>query len=297
MPFAYKRATISGNVAGTEGTSKLIQEIKDVAVNQMGWTLYDDRTDQRSTNHKLVLSSNGEDGTYPTFYMVITSGNTTGTAAQNTVLFQVATAWDTTIHRVPASGIVVPVASGVQILATSTNTQYTAWISGDKDAIHVITKVSTTYDSTAVGHVKPFYSPALHPYPLFVNGDATTTTVITDAVTTRLIAGNPPRAFTTGSDAQFMGMAVFTNANQPYIAAVNPAITSIYMAMPLLVGPNTVAEGKDFLGIAPGIWQGAGSNAGMLNEAILTMSGTDGVVQQYIAFLISTTASLIVRRS
>lgn len=299
MSFGYKQVTISGNAPGVEGMSRLIQEIKDVAVNQMGWTIHDDSTNQPSTNHKLILSSNGETNSYPTFYAVLGSGSSTGTAGQDTIMAQMATAWNASLHRVPASGVIVPVASGVMLLGGDSNGVFNAWISGNKDSINVITRVgASTYDNIMFGRASSFHSTSIHPYPLFVNADSNASTLIAGSPNVRVIARNPPEAFTNGAEGEALDMDSFATSNQPYDSTISGGVQSVYAAVPMfLTVDDTAPARKEVLGVIPNTWTGAGSSMGMLNESILTMSGTDGTVQTYIAFNVNTLISLIIRRS
>ena len=81
MPFNFKEFTISGSRGDTEGTAKFIQEAKGF-LEDAGWTTFDDQTAEVGGAHKLIMSSTGEDGSLPTFYIVLISGAGADTTAQ-----------------------------------------------------------------------------------------------------------------------------------------------------------------------------------------------------------------------
>lgn len=113
MAFAFRQVTISGHRNDTEGTSKAINEITDVLVNEMGWGLEEDRRSQAGNaavnlTHKVVFKSNGgEFSDQPNWYFTLTSG-TAAPAGTDRIGFQMCTAYNTATHDTNASGVETP---------------------------------------------------------------------------------------------------------------------------------------------------------------------------------------------
>jgi hypothetical protein len=296
MTFGYQELTISGSRADTEGTVEFIRNLKTFMLDR-GWTTTEDRTDQagHADGHtRLVMQSNGEAGEYPTFYMVVISGSS-ATPATNLTYFQMATAYDTGAHEVPASGVLTdefPV--GVSFLNTRSQEDYYVWMSGDSEALAIVTRQSpSTYDSILIGRANSFMSVADNPYPLYLISLATAAITTADAGTRmRGVGGNPP-ARHGSSEMESLAYSVATN-NQPY--QLGPA-HSIYFAGPLLlVYDDGSPVRKGAFGTVRNAWDGVGTAAGLLQEGRLTASGTSGV-QTYRVFTGSTTHSLIMRET
>lgn len=292
MVFVYRNFTVSGTRPDTEGTSKFIQEAKSF-LEAAGWTTVDDRTAQPGADHKLVMSSQGEESTYPTFYMILTSGLGTATAGQSDTSFQVATDWNVGSHSVPADGVVSPIAVGnPSYVSTYSQQDWEVWMSGDSEGVVFVTRQSATYDSIAAGRLNQFSSVEEDPYPLYINGSISALITVENATYLRGIAGNPPQALGANSEAEIKTFA-FASTNQPYQLG---SVTSIYLAAPLVLYWDDLSPiRKGLVGTLRNAWAGAGSNAGMLEEGTLVASGTFGK-QVYRAFLSGTTDSLIIRQ-
>ena len=293
MTFGFKTFVVSGTRPDTEGASKLVQELTGFMVSDLGWVLEDDQSDQAGADHFIVVRSNGEEGTYPTFFMQVSSG--TGTSAslnQDVANVAPATAWDSAAHAVPSSGVSALVAnSGPMDVDSNGNTQI--WISGDSEGVVVITKRESTdtYDSLFFGRANPVLPVDQNPYPLYTAGAAGAAINVTSSQP-RGIGGQPPVAFTSigDLDALVVGLA---STNQPYNLGT---ATSIFAAVPIVLVYNDTTPEPDLKGVmgtARSVWAGAGSSEGMLQASELTASGTFGK-QVYKAFTL-TSASIIIR--
>lgn len=299
MTFQYKEFTVSGTRPEVEGVSKFIQEARQF-LEDAGWTLTEDRTNQpgsASVDTRLVMQSNGEESSYPTFYMIIGSG-TNASPGSNRTSFSMATAYDTTAHDVPGSGVATPVTLGTDvILNTQSEDDFYVWMSGDSEGVVFVTRQGTsTYDSVVIGRMNSFWAVELDPYPLIALG-GTSSTIIADSVSTRTIYGNPPQSLDTNNQSEALSIA-FTNFNSPYNAAGDiSAPEGIFLAVPLVFTLDAT-DIRGVQGTARNAWVSSGSSTtpGMLNEGRLTASGTFGV-QVYRSFIESTTRSLIIRES
>lgn len=297
MPFGFKTFVVSGTRSDTEGASKLVQELSTFMVS-VGWTVTDDRTDQPGISHKMVLQSNGEDSNFPTYYMIVHSGNSaTPTADQDTINILPATAYDVGAHAVPASGVEVPNNNNIAPIDVDSNGNTDIWMSGDSEGVAIVTKKQggNVYDSTFFGRANSVRTVEENPYPLYtagVNGiavDPTPTAV-------KGIGGQPPQLFTGSSDIVALAYSFATN-DAPYNIG---AATSIYFASPIVLVHGDTTGGvppdlhrRGIIGTARNVWVSAGSNQSLLQASKLTASGTFGK-QVYQAF--TTTAESLVMR-
>ena len=295
MSFGYQELTISGSVEGHEGTIEFIRNLKTFMLD-IGWTLTEDRTDQPGSSDgdtRLVMQSNGEAGEYPTFYMVVVSGSS-ATPASNFTWFQLSTAYDTGNHEVPASGVATEnFPSGHGFLNTRSQEDYAVWMSGDSEALAIVTRQSpTTYDSILIGRANSFMSTADNPFPLYYISRNTAVILTVDAGTyMRGIGGNPPQFF--GSADMVSYAYPIASANQPYQLG---SAESIYFASPIIMAYRDISPlRKGVIGTVGSGWHGVGTSTGLYKEGRLTASGTSGV-QTYRVFP-TTSYSLIMRET
>ena len=299
MPFSFRQVTISGATEGNEGTIMFVRELKNF-MEEAGWTTTEDRTTEPGHvdgNTNIVMQSNGESGDYPTFYMVAVSGGS-ATAGQDYTYFRMTTAWDTAAHTMPASGVATnSFTTTMARLNTLSQEDYEVWMSGDAEALAIVTRQSpSTYDSVCIGRANSFMTTADNPFPLYLLSGSTSAVLIEDTTgaSTRLIGGNPPFAFDSGNNTKTYQYTGISNNNQPYKVG---AADSIFLALPaFLVYTEDIPSKQGILGTIRNAWRGAGTASDMYMEGILTASGTSGV-QTYQAFTVSTTTSLIIRRS
>jgi hypothetical protein len=285
MSFVYQNITISGARVDTEGASKFIQEASSF-LQDAGWQLIDDRSAQAgsatpSLTHKLVFSSNGEAGNYPTFYLTVFSG-TAALAGSSLVTFLMSTAYDTAAHDVPSSGVSSS-ANNIQdsnvTLNTPSEANFEVWMSGDSEGVVFITRQTATYDSVCLGRANSFSTVQENSFPLYINGVSSSSIVVSNA-NVRGVGGNPPRAFNAGNEISAETTA-FASTNQPYDLSTT---TSIFLATPIvLMYDDTTPIRKGAAGTIRNAWATAGTNAGVLSEGRLTASGTSGV-QTYRVF-------------
>lgn len=292
MTFAYRQVTISGHRIGTEGTSKAINEIVDVMVNGMGWVLEDDRRNQAgsatlSATHKVALRSNlGESGDQPQWHVVLTSG-TAAAAPSDAIGCQISTAYDTTAHDVPGSGIETPTDHTSQLIATDSDGQFILWISGNKDGVVLVTHEQGQFNWLTFGRTQHFLSNNLEPYGLYVVSQASINPTIGNVPG---IAGEPPQAFAVG-EGQFLSYTLATTNQPQYNLGEREAI---FTAFPVIFAVNDgTPVRKGAIGIASNFWSAVTENAGIISPTEFVVSGTS---ERYMAFG-GPTATLVVRKS
>ncbi len=293
MTFVYKELTVSGSRADTEGTAKFIQEAK-LFLEEAGWTTFDDQSTAVAGSHLITFSSNGEEDTFPTFYIVLNSG-TTAAQNSNTVSLQVATNWDAGAHD-EGSGVIAPTAKITQAaIEGDSNGDFNLWMSGDSQGVVFVTRnLSTQYDSVCIGRANQFHTLADDTHPLYINGGTGAGIIVENTVNVRGIVGNPPRSLNDSSEGEIQSIA-FATANQPYNLG---SVTSVFFAQPLIFTADDASPiRKGYIGTLRNAWGGAGTSAGMLQEGTLIASGTDFGEQVYRAFTVSTVDSLIIRQS
>ncbi len=296
MSFQYQNFTISGSREELEGTSEFVTKAKEF-LELAGWVTEDDRRTQPGSatdadTHKIVMKSDGEDNSLPTFYLTIASG-TAAAPGSNVSSFMMSTGYDVGTHDVLPADSKIPASLGVsEFLNTRTSQDYEVWMSGDSEGVAFITRRVSTYGSVSIGRCNQFSSTSQDPHPLYINAGGST--IRTTNTSLRLIAGNPPQVVTAGSEAETLGIS-FAAGNQPYTGS-HTSVTSIFLAVPFVVTfDDTNPQRKGVIGTVRNAWMGPGTNTGMLQEGTLTASGSFGV-QVYRAFTLSTT-SLIIRQS
>lgn len=291
MPFYYKEVTVSGATAGLEGTSLLIQEIKDALVNEMGWNLTEDRSAEAGTGHKVILQSNGESGTDSTFYLVLTSGTT------DEIGIQSATFWDTGTHTV-GSGVASPANDTTVTLETDEDADYTAWISGDRDSVVLLTLVSTSYDATYAGRIIQFTDPTQDHFPVYTVGGATASV---DPLTNNSNATHSFKDGTTiivgtrGSWEGFYTSPLGTDSSPTNIFGQ----TEAYIALPIFVGVrDTINDFRSIRGVAANVWTTIGPNAtgSTLTQQDEILAG-DGKTYQVFFDSAASQRTLVIRKS
>jgi hypothetical protein len=293
MSFAYRQVTISGHRIGTEGTSKALNEIVDVMVNQMGWVLNDDRRAQAGnasiiTTHKVALRSNlGESGDQPQWHVVLTSG-VAAAVQDNSIGCQISTAYDTAAHDVPGTGIETPADHTNQALNTDSDAQFILWISGNKDGVVLVTQEQGQFNWMSFGRSQHFLANNLEPYGLYlVSGNATANPNVTQVPS---IAGQPPQQFL-ATEAGFIDYPLATTNQPQYSLGETEAI---FTAFPLIHVVNDSAPvRKGAIGICNNFWSAVSDNAGIISPTEFVVSGTG---ERYMAFG-STTATLLIRKS
>lgn len=299
MPFTYSHVIVSGTNSGVEGVAQFIQLARPF-LESAGWTMVDDRTAQAGSatlanTHKMVFSSRGESGAEPTFYMTIVSGTGAG-PANNQASFVVHTAYDVGTHALPASGVasstVANASAALQVRSTDSVTE--VWMSGDADGVTFVTKRITavpTFDSQTIAKVKSFYGSAVEPYGIFLLGSSTIA-LQTSTIALYGVANEPPLSIDNSTLLANAVSPTLPAAAQPYNTGV---ADSIYFAMPIVVVLGSANKQQGAVGVIPSLWEGTSTTGGMLNEGILTASGSGGV-QTYKVFSDST-KSLIIRRT
>ncbi|MBD3260424.1 MAG: hypothetical protein GF334_01880 [Candidatus Altiarchaeales archaeon] len=312
MVFTFRQVIVSGTQEGVEGVSAALQEL-NTFMQDAGWSLVDDRsaepgTNIDSTHHKIVWSSNGEQGNYPTFFVTAYSGTGTPTDSSR-ISIDVHSAYDVGTHTFPASGVrsastnltgIGSTQSAVQVRSQDDNTEL--YISGDSEMVALVTRktidnsAGTTMDSICFGRFNSFMSVNENPYPLLVNGDSTVGggVVTTNFNSVRGIGGNPPAGFNQNNDMEVLAHQ-FTSNQQPYdLGSAN----DVWVALPFLVTYDDTSPipRSGIAGTVRNAWVGAESFI-LNNLSILTASGTFGV-QKYQAFnheTFSNVSSLIIR--
>lgn len=296
MVFTFRKVVVSGTQEGVEGASAAIQEL-NTFMQDAGWTLVDDRsaesaTGTDSTHHKIVWSSNGEQGNYPTFYVTAYSG-INSVIDNDRVSFDVHTAYDVGTHTFPASGVraadsgltgIAGNATSVQVRSQDDDTEL--YISGDSEMVHFVTRkaidnsASNTMDSISFGRFNSFMPVDENPYPLLVNSDGTLGGgVVVRNFNARGVGGNPPTGFNTGGDMEVLDYGLADN-NHPYnLGSAN----DIWLALPLLVTyDETTVPRSGIAGTIRNGWIGAEADV-LDNLSVLTASGSFGS-QKYQSF-------------
>lgn len=293
MTFAYRQVTISGHRNGTEGTSKALNEIVDVMVNGMGWVLEDDRRNQAgsatlSATHKVALRSNlGESGDQPQWHVVLTSG-IAAAAPSDFIGCQISTAYDTTAHDVPGTGIETPTDHTSVRIDTDADGQFVLWISGNKDGVVLVTHEQGQFNWLTFGRTQHFLTTSLEPYGIYTVSASTSINPTIGNVAG--IAGEPPQSFTT-TEGLFLSYTL-SSTNQPqYNLGEREAI---FTAFPVIFAVNDVSPvRKGAIGICPNFWSAVTENAGIISPTEFVVSGTS---ERYMAFG-GTTATLVIRKS
>jgi len=297
MSFAFREVTISGSKLGVEGISTALNEITDVLVNEMGWVLEDDRRTQAgSTNvtltHKVVFRNNGgESGTENSWYFTLTSG-TAAAPGNNNVGFQLTDSYDTVTHDTSSSGVETPIAHTTSpVITLDSNGIFNLWISGDKDGIVIINNRENVYGVFSVGKSKTFLDSISEPQGLY-SFTSTSNTATTTTTNVRVIAGNPPEAFTSTSETELLAVTMGTN-NQPRFGLGQ--IDAIFTLLPLtLTVDDSSPTRRGFIGLARNIWVVAPTTVGWIKESLITISGSN---QTYLAFPHTTTGGSAIRKT
>ncbi len=293
MSFSFREVTISGLRNDTEGTSQAINEITDVLVNEMGWVLEDDRRTQAGNSdvtltHKVVFKNDtGESGTDSNWYFTITSG-TTASLNQNTLGFQMHSAYDVGTHDTAATGVENPVLHSTLTLATDSNGNFNLWVSGDKDSVVFVTNQINTYGHMTVGKSKGFLDDTIEPFGLYIAGVANTTATSTQV---RSIVSNPPIALANANEGEFLSIALTTTNEPRQGLGQDEAIFTFFPMVHMVDDASPVRKGA--IGMVRNMWVGVSSNAGWIKESLITISGSS---QTYLGFP-ETTNSLVIRRS
>jgi len=299
MVFRYEHFTISGSRSEVAGASQFVTKAKEF-LEAAGWTTVDDRRTQPGSatdadTHKVVLSSDGEDGSLPTYYMTMASGTSSETNAVD-VSFMMSTGYDVGTHDVLSSDAKIPSALGVSDqLNVIAQSDYDVWMSGDTEGVVFVTRVASVYDSIVIGRCNQFTTEDQDPYPLYIVSSTANSPETADP-SSQLIAGNPPIPTVGSNQADTLNIGL-GSGRQPY-SGDHTSVTSIFLAAPIVMTWDRATAGsirKGIVGTVRNAWKGTGTTAGMLAEGTLTASGTFGV-QIYRAFP-TTGQSLIIRES
>lgn len=293
MPFSFREVTISGLRQDTEGTSAALNTITDVLVNEMGWGLEDDRRTQPGNanvtlTHKVVFkNNNGESGNDVNWFITLTSGTALATDS-NLIGSQIHSLYDVSIHDTATSGVETPLSHVTNTFNTDSNGNFKMWISGDKDAVVIITQVLNNFSFMTFGKSKGFLGPNIEPYGIYLHSIAST---IPTTTSVKSIVSNPPIAMQNANEGEFLSISTLTN-NQPRInlGQQDPIFTFFPMV-------HTVDDGspirKGAIGLVRNAWAGIGANVGWLRPSLITVSGS---IQTYLGFPDTSTA-LVIRRS
>ena len=303
MTFSYREVTVSGNSVGVEGTAKLIQLIKEVMVDEMGWVQTDDQTNRAGTSHQLTLQSTGEAAALPTYYLILTSGTGSSAAVgQDVINVRAATAWNSTTHQVPSSGVGNPTTSGTVTLSTDSNGSFTAWISGDKDAVTIVSKptAAATYDCFHYGNINQITSTAFDRTPIYLVGDSATSVDVVANSTTDTYSFLNSTTVLTSAEADFESLYI-----NPLDSSQAPnnifGSTEAYVALPLVAGvSDNIPVRKSIRGFSKNIWTtiasgGAGSVVTIDPQDELLSS--DGRVYKVFFDTINSARALVIRKS
>jgi hypothetical protein len=292
MPFAYRQVTVSGHRVDTEGTSTALNEIADVLVNEMGWTMEDDRRSQNGSSnvaltHKIVLNSNGGEGGHPNWFVTLTSG-TTATAGSDTIGMQLATAYDTGTHDTAASGIETPTIHTSLNLNVDPDGPYTLWISGDKDGVVLVSqRHGDLMNWMTFGRGRHFLDDTLEPYGIYCYAQANNTLPTATAV--RSIVGEPPVSLNGGAEGEFIAYTL-TSTNDPRTGLGNDQ--DIWVILPILFTADDASPvRKGAIGFT-NFFMAGNSNAGMLTPAEYTDEQTG---RSYVFF--GSSSTLVIRKS
>jgi len=291
MVFGFQKTIISGSIA--DGAQTALNAISTFMTGTLGWTLFDNTNIAGVTTK--VFKSTGEAGNLPAFYMVVVSGNgTSTTVAQNVLNFQMATFWDNAGHTV-GTGVVTNTFAASITLSVSPNTDFPLWMSGDTESVTFFTKTTNTYDVQHCGRLLQFLPVSVDPYPLVNAGTNGASTGISTSSTAFMTYNNPPIGNTTVSNTDSFAYT-FPGNTTAYLNG-QFGLTSAYVALPFVAVNNLQVTARGPRGIFKNLWNSAGSSSGMLDETILTVTGANGIVQTYIAFIANTFGSFVVRVS
>ncbi len=293
MAFAFREVTISGGRNDTEGTSKALNEIRDVLLNEMGWVEEDDRRTQAGSSnvantHKVVFNSDGgEDGTGPNWFLTVTSG-TTAAVATDVLGIQVASAYDVGTHDTAGSGVEIPVAHSTITLNSDSDGYFNLWISGDKDSVVFLANPRNDYRFVIAGRGLHFLDDNAEPFGLYLHGSSNTNPLSSSI---RSIVGSPPVALAGTNEGEFIAPGLLIG-NEPRIGlGQDEAIFTILPITHMVDDTSPVRKGA--IGVVRNMWVGVTQNAGWIKESLLTISGSS---QTYLAFP-QTTTSLVIRKS
>ncbi len=294
MAFAFRQVTISGHRADTEGTSKLLDEVTDVLINEMGWILEDDRRAQAGNanitlTHKVVFNSNGGEAIdQQNWFFTLVSG-TTSTVGSDFVSMQLHSAYDTGTHDTAASGVETPSAHASLQLGADSNGPYTLWISGNKDGVVLVTKSRGSVKSwMTAGRSQHFLDDTLEPFGIYINAVSTTYTAAQTSV--RSIVGDTPIALQAGLDGEFLAYTLAAT-NEPRSGLGNSE--GIWTALPLVhTADNTSPSQKGAIGICSNFWAATSNSTGIGEPTEFVVSGTG---ERYLAF--GSATSLVIRKS
>ena len=216
MPFSFREVTVSGHRVDTEGTSAGINEIVDVLVNEMGWTMEDDRRAQAGNasvalTHKVVLNSNGGEGSHPNWFLTLTSGTAAGAGA-DTIGMQIHSSYDVGTNTTAASGVAAPISNAVFTINTDSDGAYRMWVSGDKNGVNIITqRHGGDFAWVTAGRGRHFLDDSLEPFGLYIHAS---TALVPNLTSARGIANNPPEAFVNANEMEFLVYGV-NNLHEP----------------------------------------------------------------------------------
>lgn len=284
MPFAFKHVVVSGTNINVEGVSLTINLMTDFLVNDLGWTLVDDRRAQASnvnlsSTHKVVLSTNGESAAEPTWYVTLASG-LNATQGSNVIGCFLTNAYDVAAHDVPGSGVQVPavrVGTGSVQASFTTNGHFNLWMSGDKDGVTMVWNAANTINHWAFGRSRHFLDNTLEPFGLYFSYG---TSANPTNASVRAIVGNPPIALPTTSQSEFITVSLSSN-NEPRtgLGEIDPS----FAILPLVHNATNGAGQRGSIGIVSNLWTVVpqGTSGGSINGTILT-SRTSG--RKYLVF-------------
>ena len=255
MPFAFRHAVISGTNVDEEGISSTINFLTDTLVNDMGWSLVDDRRAQPGAasladTHKVVLSTRGETDINPTWYLTMASG-TNAPVNSNVLSFHLTNAYDIGTHDVPGSGVQAPAArtgaASLQPTLTS-NGHFNVWVSGDKEGVVLVWDAGNTFNHAAFGRARSFLNDTFEPFGLYytsVAGLNPATSLL------RGIVGNPSIELNLNGAGTLVTFGL-GSSNEPRtgLGENEPS----YAIVPLLYAATNGAGQRGAIGLAQNLW-------------------------------------------
>jgi len=284
MTFTFKHVVISGSTQGFEGTSATINALTDVLTNDMGWSLVDDRRTQPGNvsladTHKVVLSTDGEIGSFPTWYLTLASG-INATVNSNNLGLHISNAYDVGTHNVPASGVQVPIVRtgiGAILPVFATNGHFNLWVSGDKDGVVIVWDANNSLSHLKLGRSRHFLNDDLEPFGLYY-GYVTNLSPVDSNMAS--IVGNPAIGLVPTGQSGLITVGL-SSSNEPRsgLGEVEPS----FAILPLIHVATNGSNKRGAIGVATNIWTVApsSSDSGSVTGTILT-SRTSG--RKYLVF-------------
>ncbi|MBD3260423.1 MAG: hypothetical protein GF334_01875 [Candidatus Altiarchaeales archaeon] len=257
----------------------------------------DRRTQAGSTTladtHKVVLNSNGgESGTSPNWFLTLVSG-TGSSPGDDNISVQIATAYDSGTHAVPASGVANVDTTSVSSLDdfdTDSDGYNALFIAADKDSVSVFNNhEGDSWGILCVGKPVSFFDEDFEPYSLYIKTDIN---VDITGNSWLGIVGNPPETITNNGDGAVLTYTNLTDNNEPRRNLGNNR--NIFTGVPLLWAIDDASPSrKGAMGFVRHVFGASVDSAGIPLIGKLINEGTG---QEFICFS-STNLSIFLRAS